>query len=107
MKKLLIIPLLALLLVGCATSQRSLFNSLATVEVITTGAYSSYLDLVVTGKLPTNTVPAISLNYNTFKFAWSAAVVVAQWQTNQVAPPNVVAASTKVLDGISAAKKGP
>lgn len=97
---------LALLMVaiGCASQSRKLYQSLATVEVVTTGAFASYLDLVVTGKLSTNSVPVVSADYNAFKQVWSAAVVIAQWQTNSVAPANVTAASTKVLLDINQAK---
>lgn len=90
--------------VSCASQSRKLYQSLATVEVVTTGAFASYLDLVVTGKVRTNDVPVVSADYNTFKQVWSAAVVVAQWDTNSVAPANVTSASTKVLTDINNAK---
>lgn len=106
MKRLSYLAGLALVIVaiGCVSQSRKLYQSLATVEVVTTGAFSSYLDLVVTGKLSTNSVPTVSADYNAFKQVWSAAVVIAQWSTNAVAPANVTAASTKVLTDINAAK---
>lgn len=106
MKRLAIIPALVLLVcaIGCASNNRKLYQSLATVEVVTTGAFASYLDLVVTGKVATNAVPVVSADYNAFKQVWSAAVVIAQWNTNSVAPANVTAASAKVLTDINNAK---
>lgn len=106
MKKNLCVLALIAFIVGCASQSRSLYNSLATVEVVTTGAYSSYLDLVVSGKLPTNNVPVVSMDYNNFKAVWSAAVVVARWDTNSTAPPAVTTASSRVLSDINTAKGG-
>lgn len=94
------------LLVGCASQSRVVYNTLASVQAATTGAYDGYLSLVVSGKLTTNAVPAISRDYNTFQTVWSAAVMLAQFNTNTVAPQNVTDASTKVLSGIVTAKGG-
>ena len=95
---------LALLLVGCMSTSRTIYNTLASVEATTTGAYGGYLNLVVQGKLPTNSVPAISKDYNIFQATWTAAVMIAQWNTNAVAPQPVLDASAKVLTGINIAK---
>jgi len=94
-------------LIGCASQSKVLYNTLASVQVATTGAYNSYLDLVVQGKLTTNSVPVISKDYNLFQQVWSAAVYVAQWQTNSAVPQSVLDASSKVVTDINAAKGAP
>jgi len=105
MKKLLI-PILAAMIVGCVSQSRTVYNTLASIQVTTSGAFNTYLDLVVTGKLATNSVPAISKDYNTFQALWSSAVMVAQFNTNSVAPADVITASTTVINDIATAKKG-
>jgi acetylglutamate synthase len=105
MKKL-IIPIIAALLIGCVSQSRTVYNTLASIQVTTSGAFNTYLDLVVTGKLATNSVPAISKDYNTFQTLWSSAVMVAQFNTNSVAPTEVISASTTVITDIANAKKG-
>jgi hypothetical protein len=92
------------LLVGCASQSRVVYNSLASVQVATTGAYNAYLDLVIQAKVTTNAVPAISRDYNTFQQAWSAAVLIAQWNTNTIAPQYVLDLSSKLVTDISVAK---
>lgn len=95
------------LIVGCASQSRTLYNTLASVQATTAGAYNAYLDLVVKGQLKTNMVPVVSRDFNLFQLTWSAAVAVAQWNTNSVAPPEVLAASTQVLTSITTAKVTP
>jgi len=104
MKKL--IPVVALiLLVGCSlTTKRITYNTLASTQISTTAAYDGYLDLVVKGKMKTNSVPEVARKYNMFQVVWNAAVVVAQWNTNSVAPPAVNNASTAVFTAIMEAK---
>jgi hypothetical protein len=102
-KQLLIIPILVLLF-GCASQSRVVYNTLAGVEITTTGAYDAYLDLVIKGAVPTNSVPAISRKYNIFKIEWAAAVAIAQWNTNAPATTLVSETATKVLVEISNAK---
>lgn len=101
------ILLLSLFLLGCATQQRLLYNTLATVQMVTTSAYSSYLDLTIQGKIPTNSVPKISADYNAFQTLWSVAVAGAQFNTNTIAPPQVVFASSNILYEIQVAKIKP
>ena len=89
---------------GCAGQSRVLYNSLAAVQAGTSGAYNGYLDLVVKGKVTTNAVPAISRDFNLFQQTWSAAVMIASWNTNAVAPQAVLDASAKVITEINVAK---
>jgi hypothetical protein len=52
-------------------------------------------------------VPTISKDYNSFQQLWLGAVAVAQFNTNSVAPPIVVNASSNLLYEINVAKITP
>lgn len=94
------------LIVGCVSQSRVTYNTLAAVQVTTSGAFNSYLDLVVKGQVKTNSVPLISADYNRFQLVWNAAVSVAQWNTNAVASSTVTDASAIVINNIVSAKNG-
>ena len=91
-------------LIGCASQSRTIFNTLASIQATTQGAYGGYLNLVVQGKIPTNSVPTISRDYNLFQATWTAAAMIAQWNTNTVASQPVLDASAKVITDINIAK---
>lgn len=95
---------LAVLVVGCATAGRTYYNTLASIQVATTGAFNGYIDLVVKGQVKTNDVPLISRDYNLFQTVWGGAVAVAQFQTNAIAPSAVTDAAAVVVNDITAAK---
>lgn len=100
-----LVALLAIVfLIGCTSQQKTLYNTLASVQSVTTGSYNGYLDLVVKGKITTNSVPKISRDYDMFQQIWTGAVILAQWQTNSIAPPQVVTASSNLVYEISVAK---
>lgn len=102
-KNIVIALSLAIVMIGCAG--RAYYNTLASIQVTTSAAYDGYLDMVVTGKVKTNNVPAISKDYNMFQTVWMGAVAVAQFNTNAVAPSAVTDASIKVLNDITSATK--
>ena len=105
MKKLIpMLAVVALICVACASQSRVLYNTLSTLQIGTTGAYNTYLSLVVQGQVPTNGVPAISADYNLFQVVWAGAVTVASGNTNSTAPQTVLDASAKVLAEIAVAK---
>lgn len=89
---------------GCTSTSRTTYNTLASVQVATTGAYNGYLDLVVQGKVTTNAVPTVSRDYNLFQTVWSGAVVVARWATNTPASQQVLDAAAVVVTDINKAK---
>src|ERR1035437_7376937 len=101
-----IVPFLALaiLRVGCSGLGRTYYNTLASIQVATTGAYNGYLDLVIKGQVKTNDVPLISRDYNLFQTVWGSAVSVAQFNTNAIAPSTVTDASAKLVNDITSAK---
>ena len=104
MKRL--IPFIALaFLIGCATSG-VVYKTLASVEATTTAAYSSYLTLVVTGKITTNSLPTVSHDYNFFQSIMQATVSVAALGTNSPVTTPVTDAAARVISDISMAKGG-
>ena len=92
------------LIVGCASQSKTTYNTLASVQIATAGAYSAYLDLVIQGKLATNSVPIISQDYTVFQSVWNSAVRVASLGVQ--APPTapVIATAAKVTTDIAVAK---
>jgi hypothetical protein len=91
---------LALLVGGCK-GNKTAYDSLYTVGHLTDSSYSSYLSLVVTGKAPTNGVPAVSKAYMDFQIAFQAALAVAQFNTNAMATPSLLGASSMVINEIN------
>ena len=88
-----LIPTLALSLLvsGCtSTSQRTTYNTIATVEQTATVAVDDYYTLVLQSKLSTNGVPEVSKAFNDLQAAAVLATSVAQNGTNNLAPANLV-----------------
>ena len=94
-------------LIGCTTASRTIYNTLASVQVTTSGAYSAYLDLVVQGKVSTNSVPLVSKDYTIYQNVWNAAVSVAELGVQAPATAPVSDAAAKVLADITVAKGTP
>lgn len=82
---------------GCTTSQKRVaYDTLYSSHIATDAAFSSYILLVWQGSLPTNGVPAAAQAYRDFQTVFKAALFAARWDTNSIAPPNVVEAASKV-----------
>jgi hypothetical protein len=94
-------------LIGCVSASKTVYNTLASVQVTTSGAYSAYLDLVVQGKLTTNSVPLISKDYTIYQGVWNTAVSVAALGVNAPATTPVTDAASKVIADITIAKGTP
>ena len=91
---------------GCKTSQQqAAFNTLYSVEHTTVSAYDGYLDLVVAGKLTTNAVPRVAKSFNTFQASFLVALDAAQFNTNALAPANLLVESQDVINLITQIKK--
>lgn len=94
-------------IVGCATQSATLYKTLASVQVATSQAYNAYLDLVVQGKLATNSVPVVSRDYSAFQSVWNGAVAVASLGIQAPATQPVTDAAAKVVADIATAKGTP
>lgn len=105
MKKLTSSLAMAVFLAGCSTPTSTVtYDTLATTGVTVNSAYSAYLDLVVKGTVPTNSVPAISAAFNDFQGLYAAALAVAQFNPTNPAPANVAAAASNLVSKINAAE---
>lgn len=94
-----------LLLVGaCVSTQRATYNTLYSLEHSTTAAYDTYIYGVVRGQWTTNGVPQVSRDYDRFQIGMRAAVEVAQFDYQAIAPSNVTHLATIVLKSILQAK---
>lgn len=87
---------------GCNTTQQTTaYKTLYGLEVATTGAFKAYDSAVISGAIPTNSVPQVSHAFNDFQSAMTVAVLAAQNNTNALAPANLVAESTAVINLIT------
>lgn len=100
---LLLTPLVSIMCVtGCTTHQQKIaYRTLYGVEVTTTTAYDGYAILVAKGHIATNSVPQVSHAYNIFQDVMHIAVIEARFNTNALAPANVIAAGDAVINLIS------
>lgn len=92
-------------LTGCTTSQqRKTVNTIASLGYTVDERYKAYLTLVVTDKLSTNAVPAVSKSYSLFQAAYNTALTLSVMNSN--APPSLelTTAAADVTKAISTAK---
>lgn len=97
---------IAALLIGCATQSTIAYKSLSAVEAATVTAYTTYLQGVVAGTIPTNSVPSITRDFMLFQSAMQATVAIASQGGNAPATQPINDASTKLLTEIATAKVG-
>lgn len=102
MKKLLI-PILGLcLLIGCTTSQqRTNYNTLASVEATATATVDGYYLACVKGLASTNGIPQVTKAFNEFQGVMQVAVLVAQNNSNALAPANVLQELSYVVASVA------
>lgn len=93
---------------GCTTpASTTTYTTLAVTGNLVNTAYTAYLDLVIKGKVATNSVPVISAGYNDFQQVYGAALSIAQFNPNAVAPSNVVATANSLVSKINLAQGKP
>ena len=91
MKKLVLSLGLIVAIVGCSTTaQRTAYNTISSIDATATVAVDGYYTLVLQGKVPTNSVPAVSKAYNELKLAEQVAETASQAGTNALAPANLI-----------------
>lgn len=105
MKKLLAGLVAAVLIVGCTTTQQlRSYQTLYTVEHLTSDTYDGYLDTVIKGQTSTNSTPKVSKAFNLFQASYLVALDAAQYNTNALAPSSLVQESTDVINLINTVK---
>ena len=91
MKNIILIGVVLLVVVGCTTtSQRTAYNTIATVEQTATLAVDDYYTAVIKGITTTNGVPQVSKAYNDLQAAGTLAALASQAGTNALAPASLV-----------------
>lgn len=89
-----------LLFHGCSTaSQRTEYNTLASVEASGTALVDGYYLAAAKGLATTNGIPKVAKEFNQFQSVISAAELLAENGSNALAPSNVVA-EFSVLAGV-------
>lgn len=98
---------LALTAATCKPSQqRTAYNTVYSAEQAATSAMSGYFDLVIQGKVATNSVPSVTAKFNVFQRTVDLASSAIAFNPTNPAPADVQAALNDVLAIIDAVKKG-
>lgn len=93
------------ILVGCTTSQKTTaFKTIASAEATVNLANDGYQSLVIKGALPTNDVPKVSHLYNRFQASELLALDAVQFNSNALAPANLVIEGQDFINVIIAIK---
>jgi hypothetical protein len=88
MKNILQIAALSLCICGCTTSQQTTaYKTIGATEAAVLNANAAYLDSVVTGQTPTNSVPTVESAFNDMQFALHQAAAFASGGTNSPTSP--------------------
>lgn len=96
---------LPVVMTSCTTSQQRVsYNTIYSLEKGATSAYDAYLDQVVSGKAPTNSLPAISKAFNKFQASALLALDAVQFNTNALAPASLTVESQDLINLITQIK---
>lgn len=92
---------LVLLVCSCTAPTRTVYNTLYSVEATTTAAVDSYYSWTVTqyqkgNYAATNDTPKVSKAFDKFQSGFLVAIAKVNWQSNTVAPFEVIADSLGV-----------
>lgn len=99
---ILILSLVVVISISCySTHQQTAFKTIATAEATVNTANDAYQTLVIKGYLPTNDVPKVAHLYNQFQAAELLALDAVQFNTNAVAPTNLVVESQDFVNLIT------
>lgn len=97
----------AIVLTGCKTPsvQKQSVTTLWSLGKTVDTTYRAYLDLVIAGKLPTNSVPKVSQAYGTFQKAFKVGVELVASNTNAFPPQVTLDAAAAFNTEVNNAKK--
>ena len=92
----------AVLIVACATSpQKVAYTTLYGLEQGVVASYDGYVALVLKGSLPTNDVPKVAHAFNTFQASAVVALDAVEYNTNAIAPANLMVEGQDVINLIT------
>lgn len=89
---------LILFIPGCSSAQTTAYKSIAATETLVVNANSAFLDSVVTGQTPTNSVPQVEAAFNDTQIALHAAAAIASGGNSAPVPPAVNAKATAFIN---------
>lgn len=90
------------ILPGCKTSQQRIaYNTLYSVQSVTVGSFDSYVAQVIKGNIPTNALPEVSRKFNIFQASFLVALDAVQYNTNALAPDNLLVISGDLINLIN------
>lgn len=109
MKKLLLAVLLvclplsvAVTQTGCVTTPRTVaYNTLKATAVTVDNAYMAFWDLVVAGKVPTDTQAKVQSLRAKYQAAFASAVVLAKFDYNTATPADVGILASDLVNTIA------
>lgn len=105
MKQLLITFLLLLMLLTsgmtCKNNNQVAYQAISTTEAAVIAANSAFLDSVVTGRTPTNSVPKVEADFNALQLALHAAASVASGGASAPTPPALFVQATTFTNTIN------
>lgn len=93
------------LIQGCQapSAQRQTYNTIWSTATTVNDSYRAFLDLVIAGQIPTNSVPQVAQRYGEFQMALNAALLLVASNTNAPPPPALTEAAQAFTVTINAA----
>lgn len=103
-----LLPVTVGIVTGCRTpsQQRKTFNTMWSLATAVDTSYKSYLDLVIAGKVPTNSVPRVSQAYANFQTDFNTALVLVSFNTNAAPTTGLLQSSQVFTVEVTNAKQG-
>jgi hypothetical protein len=95
------------IIIGCTTSQQTTaYNTLYSVETVTTATVDGYYAATIKGLASTNGIPKVAVAYNDFQKAFIVALDTAGFETNALAPASLQKESADVISLVGQFYKG-
>lgn len=106
MKKFIIIALVSTVLItGCSLfNTKTAYKTLGTIETATSFSYDGYVDSILAGISTTNYLPQVSSKFNQFQAGFIVALDAVEYNTNALAPVNLVVESDDIINFINQIK---
>ena len=90
----------------CKNNNQTAYQTIGATEAAVSAANMAYLDLVVTGKTPTNNVPKVEAAFNDTQMALRTAASIASGGINAAVPLTVLTKATDFTNTINSATSG-
>lgn len=92
----------AVIITGCSTSQqRTTYNTLSSVEATAQATVTGYYTAAAKGLADTNGIPNVTKAFNDFQVTMQVAELVAQNNSNALAPSSLVQELSAVVSAVA------